>query len=136
MLKLSKQELNIICEALKVFMQNKPTSHNKVKPLLEKLLFTKKTNKSLNESLNEYAQITDRVIYDKLKGNIIGQLGDKFIVQVQGSTYLVNSDDIKEFYKKQNLTTKPHMKFDEKTQKLLFEQYVKCGILMVMFLLN
>ena len=71
------------------------------------------------EQLNEDVQLLDKVLYDKAKGYVIGQLGDKMIVQVQGSTYWVDPKDLKEFAKKPDLTTVPHMKFDEKTQALL-----------------
>lgn len=78
--------------------------------------------------INESIQIEDTVRYKDKKGYVTGQIGDKYIVAVQGSTYLVDKKDLKEYHKKPDLTTIPHMKFDEKTQALLFEQYVRCGI--------
>lgn len=80
------------------------------------------------ESVNEDLQILDKVKYDGQRGYINGQIGGKWIVQIQGSTYLVDPDQLKEYNAKPDVTTKPHMKFDDKTQALLFEQYVKCGI--------
>ena len=87
-----------------------------------------KTSEALNESLNEYVQLGDTVKYNKEKGYIIGEIEGKYIVQVQGNTYYVDPKEVKEWAKKADITVQPHMKFDEKTQKLLFEQYVKCGI--------
>ena len=82
----------------------------------------------LNENLNEYVQLLDKVRYDNDPGYIIGQVEGKVLVQVQGSTYLVDPNQVKEWRKKPDLETKPHIKFDENTLKLLFEQFVKCGI--------
>lgn len=81
-----------------------------------------------NDNINENVQILDKVRYNKERGYVTGQIDNKLIVMVQGNTYLVDSKDLKEYNKKSELTTEPHMKFDEKTQKLLFEQYIKCGI--------
>jgi len=78
-------------------------------------------------ALNESAQIGDAVRLDGQKGYVIGEIGGQIIVQIQGSTKLVDPLKVKE-NKKPELTTQPHMKFDEKTQKLLFEQYVRCAI--------
>jgi len=127
MLKFNKQELNLIYEAL--ICLNREASQEKVSIIMEmikKLLHTGKID--TNESLNENFQILDKVNIDKDKGYIIGQIEGKLLVQVQGCTYLVNPTELKEFNKKTDLTTLPHMKFDEKTQALLFEQYVKCGV--------
>lgn len=87
-----------------------------------------KLNESVKEPLNESIQIGDTVRLDKEKGYIIGQIEGKWIVQVQGSTHLVEPKQVKEWVKKPELITIPHMKFDEKTQALLLEQYVRCGI--------
>jgi hypothetical protein len=72
-------------------------------------------------------QIGDAVKLDGKKGFVIGEIGGQVIVQIQGNTQLVDPSKVKE-NKKPDLTTKPHMKFDEKTQALLFEQYVRCAI--------
>jgi hypothetical protein len=96
-------------------------------------------NESLNESLentpildesflNEYLQLGDTVRLNKEKGFIIGEIEGKLIIQVQGNTHLVDPKEVKEWAKKSDIAVQPHMKFDEKTQKLLFEQYIKCGI--------
>jgi len=82
----------------------------------------------VDESLNEDIQLLDKVKYKKDTGYVIGQYDKKLIVQVQGNTYMVDPKDLKEFNKKPDPIVTPHMKFDEKTQALLFEQYVKCGI--------
>ena len=87
-----------------------------------------KLNESLSEPLTESIQIGDTVRLDKEKGYVIGQVEGKWIIQVQGSTHLVDPKEIKEWAKKPDLTTVPHMKFDDKTQALLFEQYVRCGV--------
>ena len=87
-----------------------------------------KLNESLSEPLTESIQIGDTVRLDKEKGYVIGQVEGKWIIQVQGSTHLVDPKEVKEWAKKPNLTTVPHMKFDDKTQALLFEQYVRCAI--------
>ena len=77
--------------------------------------------------LNEYVQIGDTVKLDGQKGYVIGEFNGQIVVQIQGSTRMVDPSKVKE-NKKPDLTTMPNMKFDEKTQKLLFEQYVKCAI--------
>ena len=78
--------------------------------------------------LNETVQIGDAVVLDGAKGFVIGEVEGKVIVQLQGNTQLVDPKQVKEHKKKPEFTTVPHMKFDEETQKLLFEQYVKCGV--------
>jgi hypothetical protein len=82
--------------------------------------------KQLNES-----QIGDKVLLGKERGYLIGQTSDgQWIVQIQGSTKFAKDKDFKVLRGlAQNSTVKPPMNFDEKTQKLLFEQYVKCGML-------
>jgi hypothetical protein len=81
-----------------------------------------------DESLNEEVQILDKVRYNKDRGYVTGEIEGKVIVMIQGSTYLVDPKDLKEWNNKPDLTTQPHMKFDEQTQKLLFEQFVRCGV--------
>jgi len=131
MLKFNKKELNLIYEGL--IALNNEASEDKISDIMkiiEKLLYTKKIKPELYETLNvnEDLQILDKVKYNNNRGYISGQIEGKWIVQVQGSTYLVDPKDLQEYRKKPDLTTKPHMKFDEKTQELLFEQYVKCGV--------
>jgi hypothetical protein len=76
-------------------------------------------------------QLGDSVIYKKMKGFITGAIGEQVIVSVQNSTYTcdMNSKDLKILNKKPSIA-KPPFKFDEKTQKVLFEQYIKCGVYM------
>jgi hypothetical protein len=80
------------------------------------------------QPLNESAQVGDKVIYKGQRGYIIGQAqnGD-WLVQVQGTSDFVNPKDVKVVGIKAKTMELP-FKFDEKTQKLLFEQFVKCGI--------
>ena len=81
--------------------------------------------------LNE-AQIGDKVLLGKERGFLIGQTSDgQWIVQIQGSTKFAKDKELKVLrgLAQNTPNTKPLlMNFDEKTQKLLFEQYVKCGI--------
>lgn len=76
---------------------------------------------------NESVQIGDDVIFDKQRGNVIGQIGDNLIVQVQGSSHFAKENQVKVKNAKVE-TLKPPFKFSKETQKLVFEQYVKCGI--------
>jgi hypothetical protein len=87
-----------------------------------------KLNESTQKSLNEEIQVGDTVRLNNEKGYVIGEVQGNLIVQIQGSTHLVPPAKVKEWAKKPDLTTTPHMKFDEKTQALLFEQYVSCGV--------
>lgn len=80
-------------------------------------------------TINESVQIGDAVKLDGQRGFVIGEIGGQVIVQIQGNTKLVDPSKVKE-NKKPELQVNPPMKFDEKTQKLLFEQYVKCAIYM------
>lgn len=81
--------------------------------------------------LNE-AQIGDKVLLGKERGFLIGQTSDgQWIVQIQGSTKFAKDKDLKVlrgFAQNTPNTKSLLINFDEKTQKLLFEQYVKCGI--------
>lgn len=131
MLKFNGKEINVLFEGLNSLLQSEQYDNDEIIGLMNKLKETGKVQEnSLNESLNEYYQIGDTVRFDKEKAYVIGQVEGKLLVQVQGSTYLVDEKELKDYRKKADLTTKPHMKFDEETQKLLFEQYVKCGIYM------
>jgi hypothetical protein len=131
MLKFSSKEINTLYESLTTFLAKNPDSIGTIIPLLEKLYNTGKVQiDSKSEPLNEYFQLQDTVRYDKERGFIIGEIEGKFIVQVQGNTYLVDPKELKEYRKKPDITTEPHMKFDEVTQKVLFEKYVRCGIYM------
>jgi len=96
----------------------------------QKTVEFKLVKKAKPESLNENAQIGDKVIYDGNRGYIIGQAqnGD-WLVQVQGSSNFVNPKDVKVVGVKAKTMELPY-KFDEKTQKVLFEQFVRCGIFM------
>jgi hypothetical protein len=129
MLKLNKREIEILYEALKTLYAKNQDS-KEISELVDKFLRTGKidTSKKANESLNEEHQLLDKVYHDKQRGDIIGEFEGKFIVMVQGNTYMVDPKDIKEYKKKPDVLVQPHMKFDEKTQKLLFEKYVKCGV--------
>ena len=138
MLKFNKQEINLIFEGLKCLMNIRRESHKEVMPLINKILETGKIDtskpetakiaESVTESVNEELQLHDKVKYNKETGFISGEINNQFIVMVQGNTYLVDPKDLKEYSPKSEITTQPHMKFDEETQKLLFEQYVRCGI--------
>jgi len=77
------------------------------------------------------AQLGDDVIYKKMKGVITGAIGNQVIISVQSSSYScdINDKDLKVVGKRASIT-KPPFKFDEKTQKLLFEQFISCGIYM------
>jgi hypothetical protein len=79
--------------------------------------------------LNE-AQIGDKVAFGKEQGYVIGQMSDgSWIVQIQYSTKVAKDSQLKVLKGlAQKGAMKPPMKFDDKTQKLLFEQYVHCGI--------
>lgn len=79
--------------------------------------------------LNE-AQIGDKVLLGKERGYLIGQTSDgQWIVQIQGSTKFAKDNQLKVLRGlAQNAVVKPPINFDEKTQKVLFEQYVRCGI--------
>lgn len=89
-----------------------------------------KLNESQGEQLNETVQVGDTVRLDGEKGFVIGEIDGKIIVQIQGNTKYVDPKKVKQNTVKEKLTTKPHMKFDDNTLKLLFEQYVKCGVFM------
>lgn len=149
MLKLSSKEINTLYEALTSYLGKNPDSIRTIIPLLEKLYETGKVkiegiqktpdqqpiNESVSEQdfLKEYYQIEDTVRLNKEKGFIIGQIEGKNLVMVQGNTYLVDDKDLTEYKKKVDLATLkvPHMmKCDEETQKLLFEQMVRCGVYM------
>ena len=96
------------------------------KKILQGKIAEKKSPKTLNES----AQIGDKVIYKGQRGFITGQtMNGDWLVQVQGNADFVNPKDIKVVGIKAKTMETP-FKFDEKTQKLLFEQYVRCGIFM------
>lgn len=130
MLKFNKRELEILYEGINELLrdENSKFSYKElqlIQDLQEKL---RSTGKITKEKLNEEVQVLDKVIYDKARGYVTGQIDGKMIVMVQGSTYLVDPKELKEFNKKPDTTLKPPMKFDDKTQKLLFEQFVKCGI--------
>ncbi len=77
------------------------------------------------------AQLGDAVLYKNMKGYITGAIGEQVIVSVQFSTYTcdVNSKDLRLLDPKPTVI-KPPFKFDERTQKVLFEQYVRCGLYM------
>ena len=85
--------------------------------------------KALNEALNE-AQLGDKVELNKERGYVIGQMSDgSWIVQIEGSTKTAKDKELKVLKGlAQKGALKPPMKFDDKTQKLLFEQYIRCGV--------
>jgi hypothetical protein len=106
-----------------------PTERDDLLKLIVKLVNANKTNESLNKFLNEdIAQLGDKVIFNKEKGFIVGQnLNGGYIVQVQGSTHWAKPSEVKVLNAKAKTMELP-FKFDEVTQKVLFEQFVKCGI--------
>lgn len=81
------------------------------------------------EALNEdFAQTGDKVIYQKQKGYVIGQASNgDLLIQIQGSSVFAKPSEVKVLGVKAK-TLEPPFKFDEKTQKVLFEQFVRCGI--------
>ena len=96
----------------------------------EKIVEFEVIEKKKTQPLNESAQVGDKVTYKGQRGYIIGQAqnGD-WLVQVQGTSDFVNPKDVKVVGIKAKTMELPY-KFDEKTQKVLFEQFVKCGIYM------
>lgn len=90
----------------------------------------KMVEKKKPQSLNESAQVGDKVTYSGKRGYIIGQAqnGD-WLVQIQGSSDFVSPKDVKVVGMKAKVM-EPPFKFDQKTQKVLFEQLVRCGIFM------
>lgn len=96
----------------------------------EKILEFKVTEKKKAQKLNESAQVGDKVVFDGKKGFVIGQASNgDLLVQVQGSSQFVSPNKVKVAGIKAKVM-EPPFKFDEKTQKVLFEQYVRCGIFM------
>ena len=82
------------------------------------------------EALNESAQIGDKVTYKGARGYIIGQTSDgDWVVQVQGTSSFAKPSEIKVLGVKAKTMELPY-KFYEKTQKVLFEQFVRCGVFM------
>lgn len=89
-----------------------------------------RTNEGHKKAINESIQILDKVAYKKQRGYVIGQTSDgDYIVQVQGNSYFAKPSEVKVLGAKAK-TMEPPFKFDEITQKLLLEQYVRCGIYM------
>lgn len=119
MISLSEQDLDKICESLADKAMYDVEAYD---------LYNKIVNQRSYAPLNEEVQLLDKVILDKERGYVTGQIDGKMIVMVQGNTYLVDPKELKEFNKKPEPTLAPPMKFDEKTQKLLMEQFVKCGV--------
>jgi len=130
MINLSTQELNKICEAL----SEKAMYDVEAYDLFYKITEERQTqgiiiaDEKKENTLNEDAQLLDKVHYNKERGYVIGQFDKKLVVMVQGNSYMVDPKDLKEYNKKPEPSLLPPMKFDEETQKLLFEQYVKCGV--------
>jgi hypothetical protein len=90
----------------------------------------KMVGKKKTQPLNESAQVGDKVTYNGQRGYIIGQaMNGDWLVQVQGSSNFVNPKDVKVVGMKAKVM-EPPFKFDQKTQKVLFEQLVRCGIFM------
>ena len=106
---------------------------DKEEPKQKKVYLIKKKKKvqeseesSEKKTLNE-AQVGDTVLVNDKKGYITGTQGENYIVQIQGDTVWAKDKDMK-ILKGTVETIKPPFNFDEKTQKVLFEQFVKCGI--------
>jgi hypothetical protein len=133
-IKLSPKEISIIIEAInKMDYADSEFAEEEADALWSKLQIARSADKTyiekgIGESLNEEVQILDKVRYNKDRGYVIGEIEGKLLVQIQGNTFLVNPNEVKEWNKKPDLTTVPHMKFDEETQKLLFEQFVRCAV--------
>jgi hypothetical protein len=80
----------------------------------------------------EPIQLLDVVSYDKQKAFVIGQLGcGDYIIELSknGQTIQVKEDQIKLLVGKAPGSIQ-QFKFDKETQKVLFEQWVKCGVYM------
>ena len=121
----------------KVFKEYVAQIAEEVKPKKPiKILGLKK--KALNENKDykiklrpeQKIQIGSEVIYEKQRGSVIGAIGDKWIVQCQYSTYTVDSKDLTNLAERREVYGLDQFKFDDKTQKVLFEQMVKCGVYM------
>jgi uncharacterized protein (UPF0147 family) len=125
---LTQEELNKIIIALEMQMGDESIPDDPSDTVYELISKLQQYQEIANEAVNENLQILDKVVHDKSRGYITGEIDGKYIVMVQGSTYLVDPSELKEYTKKPDLTTVPHMKFDEKTQALLFEQFVRCGV--------
>lgn len=131
MLKFNEKDLEILYEGVKELLKKETEfPEAELQSLQMKILQATEMSESVKENrpLNENVQILDKVYYKNQRGYISGQIDGKWIVQVQGSTYLVEPSDLREYNKKPDPAVKPPMKFDDRTQALLFEQYVKCGI--------
>ena len=102
---------------------------DKKKVFIKRKLTEAKSVKSKKKVLNESAQIGDDVIFNRQKGSVIGQIGGDLIIQVQGSSHMAKPGDVQVLGAKVK-TMAPPFKFSKETQKLLFEQYVRCGIFM------
>jgi hypothetical protein len=92
---------------------------------------TAKPRVFLKKKLNESVQVGDEVILNKKRGSVTGKINNKIIVAIQGSTEEVSEEAVE--IKRTNVPEKTNMnkmKFDELTQKVLFEQFVNCGIYM------
>lgn len=86
--------------------------------------------KENSQPLNESAQVGDKVTYAGKRGYVIGAaMNGDLLVQIQGSADFVDPKKVKIVGIKAKTMEMP-MKFDEKTQKVLFEQFVRCGIYM------
>lgn len=119
-------EGNKILEISGSFSGLKPSERNDLLVSIVESMNSKNTGNHLNEN----AQLGDKVLYKGHRGYVIGQTFDgDFVIQVQGSTSFVKPKDVKVLGIKTK-TMEPPFKFDEKTQKVLFEQFVKCGIYM------
>lgn len=127
-----EEELNDSAEG-KGLKREKFVNEKKIRVFLkkkkEKVEEDVKTIMLKKNTLNEGVQIGNDVLYKGKKGAIIGAQGDTWIVQIQGSSEWAKEKELK-VLGAQVETIKPPFKFDEKTQKLLFEQYVECGVYM------
>jgi hypothetical protein len=132
MLIVNDKELEILYEGIKELLRKKSEYPDvDLQELQTRILRSGRVDsdeEETYESLNEEFQPLDKVKYKNQKGFITGEFEGKFIVMIQGNTYMVDPKYLKEYNKKAELIVTPHMKFDDKTQKLLFEQYVRCGI--------
>jgi hypothetical protein len=82
------------------------------------------------KALNEVATLGSKVKYKGQTGYVNAEMQDgKVIVQVQGSTYAVDPKDLKEMHPRTDKVMSAEVpQFNDKTQKILLEQYVRCGI--------
>lgn len=107
-------------------MTQHPNEYSKsIEESIDKTFDAKYDNRIIIES----AGLGSKVKYKGQTGYVNAEMQNgKLIVQVQGSTYTVDPKDLKEMHPREDNVLKAPIRFDDQTQKVLFEQYVRCGI--------